>query len=197
MTNGEREDHPAPGRLAVIQDLANSFDVRRGRDDLATRDDAARWLHEHGIAGSAKPLTADDLATFHELRAALRGLLLANNGQENRGEDLAVVDRVVRDSGLRPRLGPNGQVEVEVPAGGFLASLAWIVAIVLEAAFAGTWNRLKACPEDACNYPFYDRSKNRSRTWCAMARCGSRVKMRSYRARRLDRGPASAAAQRR
>src|SRR5215469_12858262 len=120
MTNGEREDHPAPGRLAVIQDLANSFDVRRGRDDLATRDDAARWLHE--------------------LRAALRGLLLANNGQENRGEDLAVVDRVVRDSGLRPRLGPNGQVEVDVPAGGFLASLAWNVAIVLEAAFAGTWN---------------------------------------------------------
>jgi len=39
---GDQEDSPAPGRLAVIQDLANSFDVRRGRDDLATAGDAAR-----------------------------------------------------------------------------------------------------------------------------------------------------------
>jgi predicted RNA-binding Zn ribbon-like protein len=93
--------------------------------------------------------------------------------------------RIVRDSGLRPRFGVRCLVEVEVPTRGFVASLGRIAAIVLDAVAAGTWSRLKACPEDDCNYAFYDRSKNRSRTWCAMARCGSRAKMRSYRARRM------------
>ena len=33
--------------------------------------------------------------------------------------------------------------------------------------------RWHACPQDACNYTFYDRTKNNSRTWCSMSRCGS------------------------
>ncbi|HEX6654657.1 MAG TPA: CGNR zinc finger domain-containing protein, partial [Candidatus Limnocylindria bacterium] len=31
---------------------------------------------------------------------------------------------------------------------------------------------------------FFDRSRNRSGTWCTMAVCGSRMKSRSYRSRR-------------
>jgi predicted RNA-binding Zn ribbon-like protein len=43
---------------------------------------------------------------------------------------------------------------------------------------------MKACPGDACNYAFYDHTRNNSRMWCSMARCGSRAKMRAYRTRR-------------
>ncbi len=185
----DKPDSGAPGRLAVIQDLANSFDVRRGRDDLATPGDAERWLGEHRIAVPAEGLTTSDLDALHSLRAALRGLLLANNGGESDAQDLEVLNGVVRESGLRPTFGPGCVIDVEVPAAGFLAGLASIVAIVLQAGSAGTWSRLKACPEDACNYAFYDRAKNNSRTWCSMSRCGSRVKMRTYRARqRADAG---------
>jgi len=179
----DNPDSQAPGRLAVIQDLANSFDARRGRDDLATPGDAERWLGKHRIAMPAAGLTTADLHDLHGLRAALRGLLLANNGGESHAQDLQVLNRVIRESGLRPTFGPGCMIDIEVPAAGFVASLAAIVAIVLQASSAGAWSRLKACPQDACNYTFYDRTKNNSRTWCSMSRCGSQAKMRTYRAR--------------
>ena len=180
----DNPDSQAPGRLAVIQDLANSFDVRRGRDDLATPGDAERWLGKHRIAVPAAGLATADLHDLHGLRAALRGLLLANNGDESHAQDLQILNGVIRESGLRPTFGPGCVIDVEVPAAGFVASLATIVAIVLQASSAGTWSRLKACPQDACNYTFYDRTKNSSRTWCSMSRCGSQAKMRAYRTRK-------------
>ena len=54
----------------------------------------------------------------------------------------------------------------------------------------GSWHRLKACPNEECTWVFYDASKNRSAKWCAMARCGDRMKARAYRRRRRDRGAA-------
>jgi predicted RNA-binding Zn ribbon-like protein len=47
-----------------------------------------------------------------------------------------------------------------------------------------TWDRLKACRLDDCQWVFYDHSKNRSRTWCSMRVCGNRAKARAYRERR-------------
>jgi predicted RNA-binding Zn ribbon-like protein len=46
----------------------------------------------------------------------------------------------------------------------------------------GDLTRVKECPpeEGGCGWLFYDMSKNRSRRWCDMAECGSRVKMRRY-----------------
>ena len=58
-----------------------------------------------------------------------------------------------------------------------------MLAIVFRAMEDGTWARLKACREDTCQWAFYDRSKNRSATWCSMAVCGNRAKARTYRQR--------------
>jgi predicted RNA-binding Zn ribbon-like protein len=46
----------------------------------------------------------------------------------------------------------------------------------------GTWGRLKACRN--CHWSFYDRSPNRSATWCSMQLCGNRTKTRAYRRRK-------------
>jgi predicted RNA-binding Zn ribbon-like protein len=62
-------------------------------------------------------------------------------------------------------------------------ALGQIAGITYDAIRDGTWSRLKSCPEDACNYTFYDTSRNGSRVWCSMSGCGSKVKMRAYRAR--------------
>lgn len=140
-------------------------------------------MEAKGLIETAVALSDTDLWALHQLRAALRGLLLVNNGVPVRGEDVEVLDRAIRDSGLRPRFVDGASFELHVPSGGFVGGLGRLAAIVCEATRAGTWKRLKACPEDACNYAFYDRSANSSRTWCAMSRCGSKVKMRSYRAR--------------
>jgi predicted RNA-binding Zn ribbon-like protein len=62
-------------------------------------------------------------------------------------------------------------------------ALAEFCAIIETAAVEGTWARLKVCAQDSCMYAFYDRSKNRSGSWCSMAVCGNRAKARSYRER--------------
>lgn len=47
----------------------------------------------------------------------------------------------------------------------------------------GHWDRIKICPAQDCLMAFYDRSRNRSRTWCSMSVCGNRKKARSWRER--------------
>lgn len=47
----------------------------------------------------------------------------------------------------------------------------------------GHWHRIKICPATDCLWAFYDRSRNRSRTWCSMRVCGNREKARSWRER--------------
>jgi predicted RNA-binding Zn ribbon-like protein len=51
---------------------------------------------------------------------------------------------------------------------------------------SGPLERLKACED--CPWLFLDTSRNHSRRWCSMDDCGSRSKMRSYRARRATAG---------
>ena len=78
----------------------------------------------------------------------------------------------------------EGKPALAVRGSGPGAVVAPIVAIVYEAMVDGTWERLKACPADDCQWAFYDESKNRSGTWCDMAVCGNRAKVRAYRERR-------------
>jgi len=42
---------------------------------------------------------------------------------------------------------------------------------------------LRECADDTCAWLFIDRTKNHSRRWCEMSTCGTRNKMREYRAR--------------
>ena len=63
------------------------------------------------------------------------------------------------------------------------AVVAELLAITHESMAAGTWPRLKACRAHDCEWAFYDRSRNRSGTWCSMAVCGNRAKARNYRRR--------------
>ncbi len=99
----------------------------------------------------------------------LRALLLANNGEALDGNQAleASVTVVL-----------NGDGAARLVADDVVGEL---LAIVARAQADGTWQRMKACP--ACGWAFYDRSRNRSRTWCTMAICGNRAKARSYRAR--------------
>jgi len=73
---------------------------------------------------------------------------------------------------------------VLVPAtGGVREALGQLIVAMSRAEADGTWQRLKLCREDTCQWAFVDTSKNRSRTWCSMGICGNRNKTRAYRAR--------------
>ena len=63
------------------------------------------------------------------------------------------------------------------------AVLAILLAITYDAQRDGTWARLKICHHDACRWAFFDESRSRTATWCAMGICGNRTKVAAYRRR--------------
>jgi predicted RNA-binding Zn ribbon-like protein len=77
--------------------------------------------------------------------------------------------------------GDAGLVPVRPGVDGALGRM---LAIVFRSVADGSWERLKACPAEDCEWAFYDWSKNGSGTWCDMAVCGNRAKARAYRERR-------------
>jgi predicted RNA-binding Zn ribbon-like protein len=64
----------------------------------------------------------------------------------------------------------------------------WPVALAAaELLTSGDPQRLKECGGDHCNWLFLDQSKNRSRRWCTMEDCGSKVKAkRHYHRQRIE-----------
>jgi predicted RNA-binding Zn ribbon-like protein len=84
--------------------------------------------------------------------------------------------RVSFSAAAEPTLAPAGD--------GVDAALARLLAIVGTAVADGTWERLKACPREDCEWAFYDRTKNRSGRWCRMDQCGNLAKARAFRERR-------------
>ena len=66
-----------------------------------------------------------------------------------------------------------------------------MLAAVVAAVGAGTWKRMKACPD--CRWVFYDSTRNGSKRWCLMyaggpdgRACGTIAKVRRYRARQAS-----------
>ena len=80
------------------------------------------------------------------------------------------------DSSGQPLL-LSSSTGVERLVGDLMAAAVW-------AQYTGIWHRLKVCASEDCRWVFYDRSSNRSGSWCEMEVCGSRAKMRAYRKRR-------------
>jgi predicted RNA-binding Zn ribbon-like protein len=105
-------------------------------------------------------------------REALRALLA------DKRDPAAIAVLNAAAARLEVRFDPDGAARLV--GDGLIASL---LAIIARAQADGTWSRMKACAAEDCRWAFYDRSRNRSRTWCSMAECGNRAKARSYRAR--------------
>jgi predicted RNA-binding Zn ribbon-like protein len=176
---GGRE--PAPGALALVQDLVNTVDREHGPDLLEEPAGLAEWLAHRGLADGA--VSAADVAHARELREALRGLLLANNGEAEPPDARVVLEAAAQRARLAARLPATGAALTPL-APGVDGALGQVVAAALIAMWDGTWTRLKACPRDVCHWAFYDRSPNASATWCSMSICGSRTKARAYYRRR-------------
>jgi len=178
---GVREEG-APGRLDVVRRFVNTEDVEDDIEELGTPAAMRAWLREQGLP-DVRGAGAADLERLTGLRTALRQLLLANNGQPHDERALERIRTEAAHVDLRVDF-PAGDASVLVPAGtGMDAVVAELVGIVHEAMADGTWTRLKACRSETCEWAFYDRSRNRSGTWCSMAVCGNREKARAHRRR--------------
>jgi predicted RNA-binding Zn ribbon-like protein len=177
-------EQTVPRELVAVQALVNSVDLEDDDDQLDSPEALRSFLVGQGLLAPSERVGPDDLALAVELREALPAMLRVNHGEPL---DPAVRDTVNRaaaglplqvgfDADGRPVLGPGAQ--------GGRGALAALLAGVAKANAEGTWERLKVCSADSCQWAFYDRSKNRSGRWCSMDVCGNRAKTRTYRSRR-------------
>jgi predicted RNA-binding Zn ribbon-like protein len=175
---------PAPHPLRLVQAFVNTRDIENGVEELTTPEALREALVRIGVLGADEPALGDsDLRHSLEVREALRELLLANNRGDPAPAALATLERAARSGHVGIRFGEGG-AELVAEARGVDGALGRILAVIPIAVANGTWARLKACPRDVCHWVFYDRSRNRSSTWCSMSVCGNRTKTRRYRARR-------------
>ena len=140
-----------------------------------------------GLVEPRVRITRDDLRRALELREALRSLLLANNGGRVDSAALETLEHAAEAGRLTIRFAGPDDAQLVGSAPGVAGALGTLVGIVQLAIAEGTWPRLKACRRDVCHWVFYDRSRNRSGTWCHMTVCGNRTKTRAYRRRRAAR----------
>ncbi|NLU70798.1 CGNR zinc finger domain-containing protein [Streptomyces sp. HNM0574] len=177
-------DRTAPEQLILAQELANTLDVDAGSDALAEDGGVAAFAARLGLTGLG--LTERDADALRELREALRAACLAHTGTDAPPEQVAALGRWFARAPLALSVDAAGAARL-LPAEGLTgvpALAARIAAGVAEARADGSWQRLKACPAHDCLWVFYDRSPAGRGRWCSMAVCGSRAKMRAYRARR-------------
>jgi predicted RNA-binding Zn ribbon-like protein len=177
----------APGRLELLQRFVNSYnhDFPPEWDRIGTGAKATAWLRQKGLVAPGARVGDADAARLRELREAIRALVLANHGGPPDAGATEIVRRAARATALRVAVDDAGRTALEPARGGVAGAVATLLGILHDAQLSGDWARLKGCRR--CGYAFFDRSRNRSAAWCAMAICGNRTKNRAYYRRRTAR----------
>ncbi len=184
-------DRDASEPLALIQAVLNTRYGRTRPDDWKSPEQVRAWLIQHRLLAGEKPLSQGDQRRLIEMREALRGLLSGNSDLPVAPEHIETLNHLARHAPLIVHLSQDGRTELAPDIEGIDGAISFLFGIVFTAMVDGSWTRLKVCRNEHCQKAFYDHSKNRSGTWCAMAKCGSRVKAHTYRQRRqkeMDRG---------
>jgi predicted RNA-binding Zn ribbon-like protein len=183
MTDHAAAKKSAPNDLGLVIDFVNTLDVESGRDRLSTPRELAEWLAGRGLLGSACELKRTEVSSALRLREALRTAMLAHNGAARVQSVERELESVARRGSLEVHFPAHDAARIAPRAEGFAGALAALLVPVAHAIADGSWQRAKACRAPDCQWAFYDRSRNRSGTWCEMAVCGNRTKVRAYRAR--------------
>ena len=156
----------APEPLRLVQDLVNTLDVESGADGL----------EEFVGAGC-------ELERVRELRELLRTLCMAHAGLDIPAGSVEILRERFASAPLVLAPAVDGTVAL-VPAPGLPPTELLFAQVAAAVAASGKdWLRLKACASETCRWLYYDRSPAGRGRWCSMAVCGSRAKMRAYRAR--------------
>ena len=182
----------APGELELVRRFVNTLDIEEESDELESPESLLSWIAGMDLLDEDSA-TADekDLERALALREGIRSLLLANNGEEVETVRIRELNRASGSVCLMVQFDDDGSPTLEPESSGVSAALGRILAAVVRATQEGSWGRLKVCTNDACQWAFYDHSKNRSGKWCTMEVCGNRMKARTFRQRQASRNGVS------
>jgi predicted RNA-binding Zn ribbon-like protein len=153
--------------------VLNSQNLESGSDGWRDIAEVLRWFSLHDPTAPGR-LKRNDLTRLHELRAALRQAVAGDHDQL---DAVAAQYPVMLNFGEHPNLSATG------PRFNQFISRVLVAAFVAHQ--SGDWDRLKACQH--CSWVTFDRSKNRSASWCADRACSTRHRARAYRQRVRER----------
>jgi predicted RNA-binding Zn ribbon-like protein len=174
----------APGSLALVQAFVNTYSGHTDEDLLATPAAASGWLAGAGVLSPEERLSEGEQRALIGTREAIRGVLGAHTRHTPDAGAAARLTEALLPCRLTVTADPAGTVRLtRADQHPYARAVGGLAIAVAEAALAGTWNRLKACPGDRCGWAFYDRSSGGRSRWCSMQVCGARSKMRVYRSR--------------
>jgi predicted RNA-binding Zn ribbon-like protein len=177
---------------APALDFVNTIDPRLGPDavDYLHSPQALRAWARHARLAETGWLGAGELERALTLREDLHALFAATAQQRRppaaalehlRDAYAGVLSRAqlarARDGHWHWRIAQRHGVD---------ALLLAVLESALELLRDGA--RVRECPGENCGWLFLDATRNASRRWCSMEGCGSRAKMRRYRAARASAG---------
>ena len=171
-----------PEAAELIKDFVNTYDLFEETDALGDTGEMAAWFADRGLVAPGVVLDEPTAAQVREVREALRQILLGHNEEPVPPDAVDVLNRAAESSRLCIEFTPQGSV-LACRSTGADAAISRIISAVHVAMTDDTWSRLKACRRHDCRWVFYDQSRNRSKTWCAMGVCGNRTKAEAYRQR--------------
>lgn len=169
------------------------------QDHLRAYNDLLAWAHHADGLDTATTLALADLAgrkpaaarrvlaRATKLREALFAIVTAlARKAPPAAPDLAVLNTCLAAANRSARLERNRRgftwtwgstpPQLDLPL--------WLIArSAADVLTAGPLERLKSCNGEACGWVFLDQTRNGRRRWCEMEVCGSRAKMRRFRAR--------------
>lgn len=167
--------------ITSIIRFLNTLNATAGYDMLADPSSLEAWLvntHPAGVVGS---VSLPDVEWAIEFREAIRAFAAGNSGVPPTAAAVEIVNRAARIAGLRFDFGQGGSVRVTSSSTGVARVIATVLSAMHQAMSDGSWGRLKVCRNPDCRWAFYDRSKNHSRVWCKMEKCGNVMKARRFR----------------
>jgi predicted RNA-binding Zn ribbon-like protein len=173
----------APGQLALVESFLNTIDLEKSTDALGDVHATQTWLAARRLASPGTEWDEADRRRLIDVRTALRALVAGNAGAGVQRRAVTTLNEAARRVRLGVRLHPDDGYRLMAEGVGIDRPIGELLMSVTGSMTAGTWNRLKVCANDACQLAFYDSSRNRSGRWCSMAKCGNRIKGRSYRER--------------
>jgi predicted RNA-binding Zn ribbon-like protein len=178
----------APGRLEALQAFVNTHDLETGEDAIGDPAALVAWLRQAGWLAEDLDLGPDDVRRAAALREAIRSLGRVNDGDDPDPAAIRVIALEAERSPLAVSVDEEGRTSLRPLGAGIDGALGQALAVLAEAGADGTWTRMKSCRNDACGWFFYDRSRNRSRHWCAANPCGNLINARAYRSRQRGQG---------
>jgi predicted RNA-binding Zn ribbon-like protein len=183
VVSRETEKISLEPEVDLLVSFVNTWDIEGGFDALGDPERLREWVEEK--TGDHLPeLNAGDVARVRSLRECLRALLRSNNGGAATEEQLLPLREAAERSRYRISVSASGGLDLGPARSDLSGFEARLLLAVEHLQWHELWPRLKACPDEGCQWAFYDASRNRSRTWCSMEVCGNRKKTRRYRERK-------------